>query len=100
MLKKDLLELCLLELLTQGEQYGYELLQRMYTEFPDTQESMIYALLRGLCRDGYTEQYRVDASGGPPRKYYLLTNAGRRRHADLLAAWRNLKRAMTALGIE
>ena len=52
MLKKDLIELCLLHLLAQGDQYAYELLRRLHHTFPDTQESAVYALLRGLCREG------------------------------------------------
>ena len=43
MLKKDLLELCLLHLLAQGDQYGYELLRRLHAVFPDVQESAIWA---------------------------------------------------------
>ena len=56
MLKKDLLELCLLHLLCQGDQYGYELLRLLHGAFPDTQESAIYAILRQLCREGATER--------------------------------------------
>ena len=56
MLKKDLIELCLLHLLAQGEQYGYDLLRRLRDAFPDTQESAIYAILRGLDREDCTEQ--------------------------------------------
>ena len=48
MLKKDLIELCLLHLLAQGDQYGYELLRRLHHTFPDTQESAVYALLKIL----------------------------------------------------
>ena len=50
MLKKDLLELCLLSLMAQGDQYGYELLRRLHAVFPDVQESAIYAILRGVTR--------------------------------------------------
>ena len=35
MLKKDLIELCLLHLLTQGDQYGYDLLKQLHAAFPD-----------------------------------------------------------------
>lgn len=100
MLKKDLLELCLLHLMSRGDQYGYELLRQLHAAFPDTQESAIYALLRGLCREKYTERYQGAASGGPTRKYYRLTDAGRRRLADLLEEWRALRDALSALGIE
>ena len=52
MLKKDLIELCLLHLLAQGDQYGYELLRQLHDTFPDTQESAVYALRRALARLG------------------------------------------------
>ena len=100
MLKRDLLELCLLHLLAQGDQYGYELLRRLHAVFPDVQESAIYAILRQLCREGHTERYQGEASGGPARKYYRLTEAGRARRAALLEAWRETRDALTALGIE
>lgn len=100
MLKRDLLELCLLSLMSQGDQYGYELLRRLHDVFPDVQESAIYAILRQLCREGHTERYQGEASGGPARKYYRLTEAGRARRAALLEAWRETRDALTALGIE
>ena len=100
MLKRDLLELCLLHLMAGGDQYGYELLRRLHAVFPDVQESAIYAILRQLCREGHTERYQGEASGGPARKYYRLTEAGRARRAALLEAWRETRDAMTALGIE
>jgi len=100
MLKKDVLELCLLHLMAQGDQYGYELLRRLHEVFPDTQESAIYALLRGLCREGCTERYQGGTSGGPARKYYRLTDAGRSRLDTLLKLWRGTRDALSALGIQ
>ena len=101
MLKKDLLELCLLHLMAQGDQYGYELLRRLHAVFPDVQESVIYAILRQLCRENYTERYQGGAaSGGPARKYYRLTGAGQGRYAALLETWRGTRDALAALGIE
>ena len=99
MLKKDLLELCLLHLLSQGDQYGYELLRQLHDCFPDTQESAVYAILRGLGRAGYTEQYRGETSDGPVRKYYHLTDAGQTKYAALLEQWRVLKEALSGLGL-
>lgn len=100
MLKKELLELCLLQLLTLGDQYGYEMLRLLHTSFSDTQESAIYAILRDLCRNGYTEAYEGSHSGGPVRKYYRLTPAGHDKHAALLKKWRLLLDTMVAFGIE
>ena len=100
MLKKDLIALCLLHLLDGKDQYGYELLHILHEGFPDTQESAIYAILRGLCRGSFTERCQGEASGGPERKYYRLTEAGSARYGDLLASWRGLREALSALGIQ
>lgn len=95
-----MLELCLLHLMAQGDQYGYDLLRQLHAAFPDTQESAIYAILRGLCRGGFTERCQGEASGGPERKYYRLTEAGSARYGDFLASWRGLREALSALGIQ
>lgn len=99
MLKKDLIELCLLHLLSQGDQYGYELLRQLHAAFPDTQESAVYAILRGLCREGCSEQYVGETSDGPARKYYRLTPDGTARYGGLLEQWRALVGALAELGV-
>ena len=99
MLKKELIELCLLHLLSKKDQYGYDLLRRLHDAFPDTQESAVYALLRGLCRDGYLEQYLGKTSDGPARKYYRLTDRGLAQYGKLLKQWRTLLAALTELGV-
>ena len=99
MLKKDLIELCLLHLLTQGDQYGYDLLRRLKGAFPDTQESAVYALIRGLCHEGASEQYVGTVSNGPTRKYYRITDQGRAKYDELRKQWRAFLRALSELGI-
>ena len=100
MLKKDLLELCILNLLEQGPEYGYELLRKLHDAFPNTQESGIYAILRDLCRDGYTRSFQGTVSGGPSRKYYELTAAGEDKRVSLLDQWRILRIALEKIGIK
>lgn len=100
MLKKDILALCLLHLLTQGDRYGYDLLRQLRGGFPDTQESALYAILRAMCREGYTQQYQGEVSEGPVRKYYRLTPAGQARYAALLETWRVLRETVEGLGVE
>ncbi|MCI9566584.1 MAG: PadR family transcriptional regulator [Lawsonibacter sp.] len=99
MLKKDLLELCLLQLLSRGDKYGYEVLAPLRSAFPDTQESAIYALLRGLGKSGLTSWYMAPGGGGPDRKYYQITPAGRERLDVLQADWRNMRDAIASFGV-
>lgn len=100
MLKKDLLELCLLHLLAGKDRYGYEMLSCLHSAFPGTQESAIYAALRGLCKAGCTETYQGQVSGGPARKYYRLTAAGQEAYSRLVSQWRSMRDAVAHLGIE
>ena len=76
MLKKDLMELCLVHLLAQGDKYGYEMLSRLHAAFPDSRESAAYALLRELSKNGLAQRYQGEVSEGSARKYYHLTEAG------------------------
>jgi len=99
MLKKDLIRLCMLHLLTVSDRYGYEMLSLLHSAFPDTQESAIYALLRELCRQQDTESYHGKISGGPARKYYRITERGREEYALLAEQWRALKEALSGLGV-
>ena len=100
MLKKDLLELCLLQLLAGGDKYGYEVLTPLRAAFPDTQESAIYALLRGLGKEGYSEWYMAPGGGGPDRKYYRITSAGQTRLEEMRDQWRNMRDAIASFGVE
>ena len=100
MLKKDLLELCLLQLLAGGDKYGYEVLTPLRAAFPDTQESAIYALLRGLGKEQYTEWYMAPGGGGPDRKYYRITSAGQTRLEEMRDQWRNMRDAIASFGVE
>ena len=99
MLKKDLLELCLLQLLSGGDKYGYEVLAPLRAAFPDTQESAIYALLRGLGKEKLTEWYMAPGDGGPDRKYYKLTPAGQERLGELREDWRHMRDAIASFGL-
>ena len=100
MLKKDLLELCLLQLLAGGDKYGYEVLTPLRAAFPDTQESAIYALLRGLGKSGLTSWYMAPGGGGPDRKYYRITSAGQARLEALGSDWRHMRDAIASFGVE
>lgn len=99
MLKKNIIKLCMLHLLTVSDRYGYEVLSLLHDAFPDTQESAIYALLRELCREKYTESYTGETSGGPARKYYRITESGRDEYARLMEVWRGLRESLEGLGI-
>lgn len=84
--KKGVLELCVLSMLLKGDRYGYDLSSSL-TEIISISDGTIYPILRRLRTDGFVTTYLQESSGGPPRKYYQLTDAGRAEQGDLQAEW-------------
>ena len=84
--KKGVLELCVLALLNKRDTYGYELAERISSRI-EIAEGTLYPLLRKLKSDGLCETYISAESGGPPRKYYTLTDKGRQAEAQLRDEW-------------
>ena len=73
--KKGVLELCVLSLLKKRDCYGYEISEFLSGHI-DIADGTVYPLLRKLKADGFVTTYLQEESGGPPRKYYKLTELG------------------------
>lgn len=90
-LKKGVLEICILKLLEKQDCYGYEIICGLQADFPGTEESTLYAILRRMNREAYTEVYHRESTSGPGRKYYRITDHGRQyleaQTADLHALY-------------
>ena len=74
--KKGVLELCVLSLLHKRDCYGYEISDFLSRRI-DIADGTVYPILRKLKADGLLTTYLQEESGGPPRKYYRLTELGR-----------------------
>ena len=85
-LKKGALELCVLAILSVKECYGYELVSILSKGIQIT-DGTIYPLLKRLKDDGYVETYLKETSGGPPRKYYVITEKGMKEKQALQEEW-------------
>jgi PadR family transcriptional regulator PadR len=95
-LKKGVLELCVLELLSQEDSYAYEIASRL-AESIGMGEGTVYPLMRRLLVEELVETYFVESSTGPSRKYYRLTKAGRAELARERTAWRAFTRAVDGI---
>lgn len=74
--KKGVLELCVMALLKKQDCYGYEISETLAKRI-DIADGTVYPILRKLKADGLLTTYLQEESGGPPRKYYSLTNLGK-----------------------
>lgn len=92
-LKKGALELCVLALLHQRDNYAYEIASRL-ADAIGMGEGTIYPLMRRLQSDGLVETYLVESTSGPPRKYYRLSEAGKKSFNSQSAAWKSFSGAV------
>ena len=79
--KKGVLELCVLSLLDKKDRYGYEISEYLSNKI-DIADGTVYPILRKLKSDGLVVTYLSEESGGPPRKYYSLTDLGRKAYLE------------------
>ncbi|MBA2871193.1 MULTISPECIES: PadR family transcriptional regulator [Bacillales] len=94
--KKGVLELCVLVLLDKQDRYGYELVQKISDQI-EISEGSIYPLLRRLTKEGYFTTYLQESSEGPSRKYYKLTNKGRKYLYQLIDEWNEFSNGVNQL---
>lgn len=77
----------------EREMYGYEIAKAMKLDGDDPlfKQGAIYPVLRSLHAAGLLDS-RVEASAfGPPRRYYQITEEGRKALAEWLTTWRDMR---------
>ncbi len=95
-LKRGTLELCVLSLLSRGDCYGYELVNKI-SECMQITEGTIYPLLKRLKDSGSIDSYIVESQEGPARKYYRITDRGRAIMAEQKKEWYRFSEAIDKL---
>jgi len=97
-LLRGVLDLCLLAVMDEGPAYGYEMTKRLRERgLSAVGEGSIYPLLGRLEREGFVETYRAASKGGPPRKYYRPSSAGRIALGLGVSEWRAARVAIDAV---
>ena len=66
--------------------YGYELSEYISQKI-DIADGTVYPILRKLKADGFVKTYLSEESGGPPRKYYSITQTGLNEFQEDSAEW-------------
>jgi PadR family transcriptional regulator PadR len=95
-LKKGVLELCVLALLSQHDSYAYEIASRL-SDGIGMGEGTIYPLMRRLQNERLVETYLVESPAGPSRKYYRLTPSGHASFGSQKAAWTSFATAVQGI---
>jgi PadR family transcriptional regulator PadR len=73
--------------LLEKEMYGYAMVRIVRARGYEVEENTLYPMLRRMEKSGWIKG-QWDVSQDRPRKLYVLTDAGRRLRADLVAIWK------------
>jgi PadR family transcriptional regulator PadR len=94
-LRKGLAELSVLAVIEREEAYGYQIIQRLaLVEGLGLTESTVYPLLARLAAARLVSVRSVESPAGPPRRYYRLTESGRKRYELLAGQWKTIRDSM------
>jgi len=86
----------ILTVLDRRELYGYQLIKELERLSDGTfalKEGTLYPILHGMESEGWVESYWQEADGRK-RKYYRLTDAGRRELEEKKLEWRRFRSAV------
>jgi DNA-binding PadR family transcriptional regulator len=85
---KGVLEGCILEIISRGETYGYDITRRLNAlGFTDVVEGTVYTILLRLEKSGLVEIAKKPSDVGPPRKFFALNDAGREELRRFWEKW-------------
>ena len=96
-MRKGVLEFCILSIIKQGEVYPSDIVERMKAANLHILEGTLYPLLTRLKNAGYLTYRWVESISGPPRKYFVMTDAGLSFYAELERTWTELADAVHTL---
>ncbi len=84
-IKRGLLDVCVLASIKNYDSYGYQIIKDI-KPYVEISESTLYPILRRLEAQDLLSVRSVEYNGRL-RKYYSITDVGRKRIEDFLAEW-------------
>ncbi|WP_373756428.1 PadR family transcriptional regulator [Streptococcus ferus] len=97
-LLKGVLEGCVLQIISEREIYGYELVQHLKgAGFTSIIAGTVYPLLQKLEKKGLVTTRFKQSPDGPDRKYFDITEAGQVYLLDFWRQWDDLVNKVSQL---
>jgi PadR family transcriptional regulator PadR len=87
---KQVLEFCILSIIQREEAYPSDIIEEMKKAHLNILEGTLYPLLTRLKNADLLAYRWVESSGGPPRKYFSLTEKGAAFYKELENTWREM----------
>jgi len=90
-LRKGMLDIVILNLLSHGSCHGYEMVRRMKKiQGLKIREGNVYPILARLQEEILVESYTQPSADGPPRKYFKVTDAGAETLEQMNTHWEQM----------
>ena len=99
-MRKGVLEFCILSILKVKEAYPSEIIVALKEAKLIVVEGTLYPLLTRLKNAGLLSYRWEESTGGPPRKYYALTETGTLFLTELNTTWSTLLKAVNRVTSE
>lgn len=96
-MRKGVLEFCVLSVISQEEAYPSDIIEKMKAANFQLLEGTLYPLLTRLKNAGMLTYRWVESTGGPPRKYFSLTESGLSFYKELKNTWNEMVNAVDAV---
>lgn len=96
-LRKGAAELVVLAIVSRGECYGLQILEKANAAGEVVSDGALYPLLNRLEKDGKLASRWVTEDATHPRKYYRLTNDGASTFTAMLQGWIAFRTAMSGV---
>jgi len=93
-MRKGVLEFCILSIIKRGEAYPSDIIEEMKKANLHILEGTLYPLLTRLKNADFLTYRWVESTGGPPRKYFSLTDKGAQFYKELEATWQEMANAV------
>ena len=93
-------ETIILRILMEGDSYGYEIAKKIVDGgggIIEVKDATIYTAFRRMEEEGLLATYWGDGVGGARRRYYSITEKGRKSYDLQLKEWEKVDKVLNAL---
>jgi len=98
-MRKGILEYCILSILSKNDAYASDIIRELKQAKLIVVEGTLYPLLTRQKNAGLLAYRWEESTQGPPRKYYTLTDPGKKFLEELDQSWKELVDAVNTLNI-
>lgn len=97
-LRKGLLDIAVMNILTHGSYHGYDLVQKLKRlEGMKIREGNVYPILSRLKQEKLVKTYKRLSQDGPPRNYFELTEQGKEALAQMNSHWQQIIKSISTI---